>query len=260
MRNRRGRDRGRGRGRKGKLILKKPVSTTSSSTSTSSVRRSSRSLDRLLPGFIHQFRTPLGAMSSLLETLLNQKMPNAGARELELLMRSVRRLQQNVQAMLSYSKGEMPTFTTGSLNDPMQALIDYLEPICRDRQMTLERKLAAKLDPVRFQPQLLQEAVLNYAMNGIEAMKSGGSLTLETGVDSRERAYIRITDTGSGMKKPPKRLYHTTKKTGVGLGLYFARRVLSQHHARVEFASMPGKGTTVSIYFPTVPEDLFNAS
>jgi len=239
------RRRGGGRGR--------VFSTTSTTSSISVVRE--RSVDRLLPGFIHQFRTPLGAMRSLLETLLARKPASAGTPELELLMRSVKRLQDNVQALLLYSKGEVPPFTTGSLNDPVQALLDYLTPLCQDRKIQLERKLAAALPTVRFQSQLLQEALINFAMNGLDAMKPGGTLTLETTTAADGKAQIRIIDTGTGLKIRKTRAYRTTKKTGMGLGVDFAARILKAHSAEVAFESYPGRGTTVTVTFPIVPTD-----
>jgi len=85
----------------------------------------------------------------------------------------------------------------------------------------------------------LRAAVLNLALNAIEAASPGGSVALELRNDSHTRV-IEVTDTGPG---PPSQLGETLfepfvsgKPEGVGLGLALARHVALAHHGSVSWA------------------------
>lgn len=122
----------------------------------------------------------------------------------------------------------------------------------------------------------LQSALVNLAMNARDAMPEGGHLTLETenvGIDDAYIAqetdivqghYVRIslTDTGSGMTADEQRQafepFFTTKPSGkgTGLGLSMVYGFVRQSGGYVTLYSEPGFGTTVSLYFPVLPEDV----
>ncbi|MGH7440904.1 MAG: ATP-binding protein, partial [Polyangiaceae bacterium] len=87
----------------------------------------------------------------------------------------------------------------------------------------------------------------------IQASPQGATVTI--GVASRcGGGLLTVRDEGAGMtpevidriRKP----YFTTKEGGTGLGVAVARGLVEQHGGRLEFASVPGKGTTVSILMP----------
>jgi signal transduction histidine kinase len=106
------------------------------------------------------------------------------------------------------------------------------------------------------QAALLEEAFLNFAMNAIEAMHADGTLELATELlPGGQNAGVRIRDTGPGMDpKTRKRFgkpFHTSKKSGMGLGVYFAFEVLKSHAAQTRVDSKPGQGTVITIIFPT---------
>ena len=68
---------------------------------------------------------------------------------------------------------------------------------------------------------------------------------------------VRIIDSGVGIKKEDiSRVferYHTTKKTGTGLGLAVVERVVLAHNGRVQIESEAGVGTTFTVYLPLNP-------
>jgi signal transduction histidine kinase len=117
--------------------------------------------------------------------------------------------------------------------------------------------VAQQTDDVRLNvdADLLKQAVLNIVVNGIEAMKSGGELRLESAMNE-DQAEIRISDTGPGipeeMREKIFRLYFTTKQGGSGIGLAMAYRIVQLHDGSVDFISQPGAGTTFILHLPTV--------
>jgi len=107
--------------------------------------------------------------------------------------------------------------------------------------------------PVKVDADLVKQAVLNIANNGIQAMPNGGTLTL-AGRRDDGIVQIDISDQGGGI--PPEvgekvfNLYFTTKKSGTGIGLAMSYRVMQLHNGNVTFDSRPGEGTTFHLRFP----------
>jgi CheY-like chemotaxis protein len=126
------------------------------------------------------------------------------------------------------------------------------------------------LPPVRVDPALLDQILLNLAVNARDAMPEGGRLALETAVehlgaerlvgypDAAPGAFVRLTfrDTGAGISE--ENLLHvfepffTTKEAGKGTGLGMATvyGVVRQHRGLIEVGSQPGQGTAVTIWLP----------
>ena len=115
----------------------------------------------------------------------------------------------------------------------------------------------------------MHQVLLNLLLNSVQAIEGSGLVRVavfaqEGGGDD---AVITVSDTGRGI--PAEHLqnifrpFFTTKGNGTGLGLSLARRIVEEHHGRIEVASSSGKGTTFSVMLPlrqSVPVNLQNAS
>ena len=98
----------------------------------------------------------------------------------------------------------------------------------------------------------LQKVLLNLFLNGIEASREGErTVTAEVGFDGAP--YIRVTDRGCGMSPRfiSKNLFtpfHSTKKEGLGIGLYQSRQIVAAHGGRIEVVSVEGNGTVFTVW------------
>jgi signal transduction histidine kinase len=124
-----------------------------------------------------------------------------------------------------------------------------------DAQLTgqsVERRveLDDTLTPVDADPAQLHRALQNLVLNALDAMPSGGVLTVRTG-HSDGSVRLEVADTGSGLTKEEcERLftpYYTTKQHGTGLGLAIVQSVVSDHGGRISVESEPGRGSTFRI-------------
>jgi signal transduction histidine kinase len=100
----------------------------------------------------------------------------------------------------------------------------------------------------------VERVVENLIINALEAMPNGGQLFVLTNVEN-QNAVISITDTGKGMTEEFKRTrlfqpFATTKKKGIGLGLYSCREIIEQHGGRIEVTSEVNVGTEFRVVLP----------
>ena len=105
----------------------------------------------------------------------------------------------------------------------------------------------------------VEEVIENLVLNALEAMvDKGGTLTVEAAETTSGAPMFTISDTGRGMSRSfmDNRLFRpfsTTKKTGIGLGLYTCREVI-----RASGGSIEGAGTTFRVVLPSIPHDRRN--
>ncbi len=110
--------------------------------------------------------------------------------------------------------------------------------------------LDPNLRPIQADPEQMARVLRNLILNAIDAMPSGGDLTVRT--MAREGGVrLEISDTGQGLTPEEcARLftpYYTTKTHGTGLGLAIVQSVVSDHQGRISVESQPGKGATFRI-------------
>ncbi len=203
----------------------------------------------------HEIKNPLNSIALRLEMLrarLSEESEES-AEEFQVLSEEVTRLDRVVRTFLDFNRPVELAPVEVDLNAEVQEIAAFLGPEAELRQVTLEVSVPPEPVLVRMDRDLLRQALLNIAMNGVEAMDSGGTLRLQV-----ERATglqrIRISDNGPGI--PPDLrarifdLYFTTKKSGSGIGLAMAFRAAQLHGGTIEVDSELGQGTTFTMTLP----------
>ncbi|HEX6406713.1 MAG TPA: ATP-binding protein, partial [Gemmatimonadales bacterium] len=133
----------------------------------------------------------------------------------------------------------------------------------RERGVELALDLPPQLPQVLVDPIQLEQALLEVVSNALDAMPSGGTLSISArgaannGSQASEVA-LEIADTGPGI--PDQVMpsvcepFFTTRPDGTGLGLAIAKRYIEQNGGRLEILSRPG-GTTVRVRLPAAVRD-----
>ena len=215
-------------------------------------------LGRLTAGVAHEVKNPLNAMTIHLE-LLKQKLAagsSAAATEshLEVIGREIRRLDDVVQGFLKFARPEELTLQAVS---PGPLIDEVLKTLAVEADLTgvaIESNVAPDIPNIEADPGILRQALLNLAKNAVQAMSSGGKLTISGQATKDGRVEIRVADTGVGIA--PENLakifdlYFTTKSGGTGIGLSLVYRTVQLHNGDIDVESTPGVGTTFVIRMP----------
>ena len=109
-------------------------------------------------------------------------------------------------------------------------------------------------------PDMLRRALVNLVGNAVDAMPSGGTLTVSAGARADGRYSVVVEDTGVGIPAGERERifepYFTTKASGLGLGLVLTKKIVDAHGGEIFVDSTPGKGTRIEVALPVgVPAD-----
>ena len=165
----------------------------------------------------------------------------------------ITRLDYIVTQFLQAIRPAAPQLRLASLNEVVQETVALLRPEIENRGLAVQEKLARQLPQTPMDPSQLKQVLVNLCKNALQAMSSGGVLTLRTdrGPDG---VWVSVNDTGGGIPDEQiNRLFQpffTTKKKGTGLGLMIVQRIVREHGGRIEVESRVGKGTTFRVWLP----------
>jgi len=141
-----------------------------------------------------------------------------------------------------------------------------------DMNMLVEETLAAVNGPgcqpnfhpglevpmLQLQSESIKQVLLNLILNARQATDENGAIDIFTVFDG-DRVIVEIVDTGEGMSAAQLETlfqpFKSSKKNGLGVGLFQCRRIVEDHQGMIHIESLEGRGTTVIITFPVQNAD-----
>ena len=212
----------------------------------------------------HEIRNPLGAMgmwAGLLERDLDKDDPRR--KTVGKIIEGLSRLNKIVTNLLVYTRPVKAEFRKVRLQAVLNEIVDFVQiEIERLGQVIEVRKAFCDEDVyVLADPEKLGQIVMNLCLNAVQAMAAGGDMLVSLSKDSRATAVyasFSVTDTGTGIEKETVQKifdpFFTTKENGTGLGLAIVKKFVQSHSGYIDVNSVPGKGTTVSVFLPLLKE------
>jgi len=228
-------------------------------------------LGQLTGGIAHDFNNMLGVIMGAHDLIKRriQKNDFDVERFLKAAMAAAERAATLTQRLLAFARQQPLSPRRLDANQMILNMSDLLHSTLGEN-IQIETVTAGGLWTIHVDPQQLENAIINVAVNARDAMTEGGKLTIETGNAHLDEAYCRqnpeiqpgqfamiaISDTGIGM--PPEVAarafdpFFTTKVSGkgTGLGLSQVYGFIKQSRGHIKVYSELGAGTTVKIYLP----------
>ncbi len=226
----------------------------------------------LAGGIAHDFNNILTAIIGY-STLLQMEMEGAGKVQeyADNLLALSERASSLTKGLLAFSRKQLMTPGMVSLNEIVTSFTRLIGRLIGEN-ITVETRLSTSGMTILADYGQIEQVLMNLATNARDAMPGGGRLLIETDRVNLEPddqrlaeagepgpyALLSVSDTGSGMDEETRaRIFEpffTTKDTGkgTGLGLSIIYGIVSQHRGFVSVSSLPGCGTTVNVYLPSV--------
>ncbi|OGK87404.1 MAG: hypothetical protein A2W08_07740 [Candidatus Rokubacteria bacterium RBG_16_73_20] len=207
----------------------------------------------------HEVRNPISAIelnAEMLEDIVRER-DGADMEEAKGLVTAIRDQVNTLDALteeyLAFARFPRPHFEEESINELVEDLADFIRPVVLRQGLTLRVAVDPAMPLMEIDRGLLRQAVLNLVKNGLEALSSGGTLTLASRRDG-DAVEISVSDSGPGIPdEVAGRLFEpffTTKPQGTGLGLGIARQITEEHGGEIRWESVPGGGATFTIRLP----------
>jgi two-component system cell cycle sensor histidine kinase/response regulator CckA len=229
---------------------------------------------RLAGGVAHDFNNLLMIINGYAELVIQSFTQDDPMRELLTeVIKAAERAGTLTRQLLLFSRQSVLEPRVFDINSVVMDTEKMLNRLIGE-DITLTTALEPSLVPVKADPNQLQQALTNLAVNARDAMPQGGNLTIEThnveiteehclgepGLQPGRYSMIAVTDNGTGIDKETKaRIFEpffTTKEAGkgTGLGLAMVYGFVKSSGGHVSVYSEPGHGTTFKVYFPQVQE------
>ncbi|MGO9895810.1 MAG: PAS domain S-box protein [Bryobacteraceae bacterium] len=231
---------------------------------------------RLAGGVAHDFNNMLTVISGYSRMILDDLPAGSELRGyLEETLKAADRAASITSQLLAFSRRQVMQAAVVDVNHIISRAEKMLRRLIGE-DIELELSLANALDPIRADPNYLEQAIVNLAVNARDAMPAGGRLRIHTTAIALDESFTRthpalrpgpflridVSDTGHGMDATTVahifEPFFTTKERGkgTGLGLATVYGMVQQTGGDVQVTSQPGHGSTFHLYFPTVVESL----
>lgn len=231
--------------------------------------RKLETVGQLASNVAHDFNNVLGIIQGYTCLLLAQSaLPPETGEALRQISTAAERATFLTRQLMTFSRKQAFQPKPVDVNE----LLNRIGPTMRGllgQNIQQELKLASNLPPLQGDASMIEQVVMNMAMNARDAMPRGGKFAVSTSLteiaahqpgrrnpDAVPGKYvcITITDSGQGMdRETVSKIFEpffTTKENGLGLGLSSAYGIIRQHHGWVEVESTVGIGSTFKIFLP----------
>jgi nitrogen-specific signal transduction histidine kinase len=238
------------------------------------IRRSDRlaSLGTLSAGMAHEIKNPLVSIKTFAQ-LLPERYQDSDFRDTfsNLIGHEIDRIDSLVNQLLRFARPAKPVLRPMHVHDVLEKSLQLVGHRLYQKEIKLTRSWQADVDTIRADADQLEQVFLNFFLNAMDAMKSGGELSVETEIragndwvaafsgtngESHEVLRVTIRDDGEGIKSEdiphvfdP---FFTTKDYGTGLGLSVVHGIIQEHGGQIEVESELRKGTAFHILLPLV--------
>lgn len=208
-------------------------------------------MGEMAAGIAHEIRNPMTAVRALAQMLAAKEECRAYENYFNLIIEELDRANSTLSEFLNLGRNKQADMKLQDLNQIIKTMFLLVQGDALASGKSAVLDLKEDLPLLMLDKQEIRQLILNLARNGLEAMPSGGVLSMSTRVVGSKVA-LSVSDQGPGVE--PDLLdklgtpFFTTKETGTGLGLSLCYSIAARHNAALTMETGPS-GTTFSVYF-----------
>jgi signal transduction histidine kinase len=217
----------------------------------------------LAAGVAHEVNNPLAGIQACLDNLsAHPEDDDMRERYLELIRDGLKRIERTVRNLLNFSRQREIRPEPTSINHNIRHVAELVGYQLRRANVEVRFDLDRDKALVMADHFQMEQLFLNLVLNAVEAMPSGGQLTLRTRVKDGQ-VVAEVSDTGSGIAEGIRdRIFDpffTTRDVGegTGLGLAVSDSIVAAHGGNLEVESKVGTGSTFRVRLPSTEERAF---
>lgn len=206
-------------------------------------------------GVAHEICNPLSSISSVVQLLQRQRDLAGHGEQFAVIERHIQRISRIVRQLVDLTGPPAQNWEYVDVRDLLEEMPDAISVLPQAQGVLVKYARPASL-PVTWGCRAhLRQMLLNLALNAVDAMPAGGTLTL--GAREQDgRLVLTIADTGDGIASDVGRRvfepFYTTKEPGrgTGLGLTVTYSIIQEHGGTIDYDTQPGAGTTFTVTLP----------
>jgi K+-sensing histidine kinase KdpD len=209
---------------------------------------------RMASTIIHDIKNPMGTLRVYAQVMKRKSGNEEAAKLADDMIHQVDRFVNMTQEILDFTRGvSASNIQELEFGQVMSDVLDFIEKDLSKNNVQLVRSTRFE-GVVKMDQDKMMRVFYNLASNARDAMPQGGSLVVST-ERSNGNVKIEFKDSGSGMPEEVRaRIFEPFmtfgKKHGTGLGMAIVKKVIDDHHGKIEIDSEMGKGTTIRILLP----------
>ena len=220
------------------------------------------SVGQLTAGIVHDVKNPLAVIKGLAEELSDEgDLDEFTVEGLETIRDSASKANTIVTDLLKFARQSTPEMQTRDMRATLESVFRLTEYLVRKGNVTLVPDLPLTSVMATYDPQQIEQVLINLVTNAVQAMPDGGTLDVSLKEDDDDLVII-MRDSGIGI--PEENVvrifdpFFTTKPEGegTGLGLSVSYGIVSRHRGRIEVESEVGIGTTFTVTLPLQAESV----
>ena len=210
---------------------------------------------KLISNVAHELKTPLGAMRSEMEGMMDDIVP-LDKKQIQSLYEETGRLKHILEGIEELAQAEASAMSLEKqfieLKPFLNHIVDRFSKLSQDKGVSIQFECAHGLR-INADPDKLSQVVINLLSNALKATEKDGYVWVKAGQRASE-IYIEVRDTGSGIKQEDlpfifERFYKVSEG-GLGLGLTIVKELVDAHDGRIEVKSEYRKGSTFTVFIP----------
>jgi hypothetical protein len=211
-------------------------------------------LGELATGLAHEIRNPLAGIAGVIEIIGRDLPPTSPARSVVKEVRQeIARINQIVADLLQTARPHPPQVRKSDLNTTVEhsVMLGRQQALAKSIEILLQKD--PSLPAVEHDSNQIHQVLLNLLLNALQAIDQDGRIRV-TVKSQGKMAAVEVADNGRGIA--PEHLpdifrpFYSTKGDGTGLGLSLARRIVEDHHGRIDVSSTVGHGSTFTVVLP----------